>query len=147
MYINITPKEHIIKGAPMIVTVDGEILDIDKFESDGSIHHKVIKDAIGGGWLGAHVTVLPGRVFMYVDDDGIRKGLPYNQNASILYMGSKEAVYGNAVFVRQGDLCEDFPLTEEQQNYIKTLLQVWKDTEGKDLKVTIKDKGDGSEES
>ena len=81
----------------------------------------MIKKALDNAWLSLHSTVIPD-VGMYVDDEGLFKKLPVNTSATMVY-GTGHPVMGNVVFtrVKGGD---DYPLTEDQINKIKTLIEI-----------------------
>jgi hypothetical protein len=93
-------------------------------KTEGEISYKSITNALDGGWMAIHPTGVDG-IYMYVDDQGIRKELPLNKNATILYNVNTSApfhpVQGNAILFRNinGDTMS---LTEEQEDRVSKII-------------------------
>tara|TARA_B100000085_G_C18234125_1_gene387156 strand:- start:136 stop:546 length:411 start_codon:yes stop_codon:yes gene_type:complete len=98
----------------MILHTDGRITHFkdDDLNEDGFIKYEAIKAALGGAALAGHGTKIS-KVIMYVDDNGIRKGLEFNALATSLYHGESEVV--GTVVLTYARTENDEPLNEEQK--------------------------------
>ena len=105
----------------MIIKSNGKIEKY--FQQNVDMPTQFLKESIGGGTLALHRTSIP-FICMYVDDDAIRKNLPTNKNASLLY-GTDHEVKGDVILFTVGNEGESLSLTHEVQDKIIKLLEDW----------------------
>lgn len=101
----------------MIINSDGEITYFkeEDLKKDGTIKYGTIKEALEGGTLAGHSTILPS-VIMYVDDNGLHKKLPLNPLATVLY--AREHPVVGTVILTWSRTEDDEPLNEEQRKIV-----------------------------
>ena len=101
----------------MIINSNGEITYFkeEDLNEDGTIKYGAIKEALEGGTLAGHPTILP-NVIMYVDDNGLLKRLPLNPLATVLY--SREHPVVGTVILTWARTEDDEPLNEEQRGVV-----------------------------
>ena len=138
----------------MILKSNGDVFLIEP--ENINIPYKLLKKSIGGGWMAFHSTTLDG-IGLYCDDQGHRKGLPLNKNATRLYnsFGNQHPVVGDICLCKpvSGDsmtlsysdyetvmkMIQHECLFREGNVYILKLGDIEEHTQVEDTKCTIKE--------
>jgi len=96
----------------VVVPVEGPVREVNVDGLDG------MKEAIGGGWIEG-VTLRQAR--MYVDEEGLLRGLPVNPRASALYLFTHGIISTPIV----GDVLILGPIVDDGED--SDIPQVWHD--------------------